>query len=68
MFFRLAIKFLISITATVAAVLLIIAKFSVRIAIWLLLIWYIAIPIIELILSIEGIKDSIIQYINSLQH
>lgn len=67
MFFRLVFKLLISITAIVAAVLLIIAKFSVRIAIWLLLIWYIAIPIIELILPIEGLRDSIIQYIHSLQ-
>lgn len=68
MFFRFFYKLIVSITATFAAVLLIIAKFSIRIAVWLLLIWYIAIPLIEFILPIEGLKDLIIQQIHSLEY
>lgn len=53
--------YLFKIIVPVLALLLLILKVALRISAWILIIWFIAIPLIELLTPIEGLHDIIIQ-------
>lgn len=52
--------------AVILAFVLAILKVVLRISLWILIVWFIAIPLIEFITPIEGLHDLIIQAIGQL--